>query len=449
MTKTVLIPAGTLKGRLVDKSGKPVKGAKLQIVASDWRVYSQRDVITDEQGNYTAQDIYPTLYNIAVDQNADITAAALCDVAVKAGETAQAGDMVAVPGVIVSGRVVDAETGKPVSSGWLQASGPMTAGTNHPFRYDVDKQGQFKFRACPGKVHIHFSTNEGPYRFDYPRQDLEVADADVNNIVLKARAADSISGKVVDANGKPVEGAKVGANGQWGSDVTTDASGRFTTLLAPKESWRSDEKEDKVALEATNEESNQGIFVWIEREELLKSKDLVLTLKPAQQVTLEVKDSEGKPLPGAQANMVINYNSMGRYGDAVITDENGQAVFNLYEGGDYHPNVKLDNFYYGDGYKDKLKPGTDEWKDKVEITMVTATRVQKGKVVDESGKPAAGATVGAHSIGKVVRADENGQFVLEGMPDCEVYLDVETGDRYGSARVSKSSGDVTVTVSKH
>lgn len=418
----------------------------MQVSCSDWRTYSRKSVTTDKNGAFAAQDIYPTTYDVFVDQNDKVTAKPVKGVVVKAGETAMAGDMVAVPGAFVSGKVVDAETGKPVTAGQVMVYGPMT-GDRSQFSFEIDNQGHFKFRTYPGKVRIIFSNHDGQYRFNNERKELDVADAGLSDIVLKARAAETVSGKVVDANGKPVEGASVNLNGQWGTEATTNKEGVFTAMLAPEEDRAHRNEEDKqIIVEAIHQEEKSGIFLRMDREEVLKNKDLLIVIKPGYQFTLTVKDSEGKPVSGAEANLLIQYDRMGKYGDVTLTDENGRVVFDVYEGGEYYPSVKMENLYFGDGHKMKRRVGSEEWQDEIEITMVPAIRTQKGKVVDEAGKPVEGAIVHAYSVNKEVKTDANGLFTLEGMPDSVVHLQIDQGYKSGFKQVDKNSGDVTVTI---
>lgn len=450
ITKVVLVRAGSLKGRLVDKSGKPVKGVVLQLTASDWQVNSYKSLTTDGQGCYAAKDIYPTTYSINIGQKAGLTAKALSDVVVKVGETAKVEDMVAVPGAFVSGQVVDIVTGKPIAGGEIRVLGPMTGGSNAQLFYDVDKQGRFKFRSYPGKVNVLYTAREGLYRFDYPSKEMDVPQAGVSGVVLKARPADIAAGRVVDENGKPVSGAKLNVDGEYGTQITTDAAGCFTAMVAPQRNpGRRENEAPKVVLEVIDTEGRQGAYVRMGREELLKSKNLTITLRPARQLTLTVKDPQGKPLSGADAQMTVSFSETVQFNDAITTDENGQAVFDVYENGEYRPNAKLDGYYYVTRMQAAPLVGSSEWTDKAEITMQPATRVQKGKVVDEAGKPAAGATVRVSSPQKEARTDANGLFVLEGLPDAQVGLDVQMGDKYGSAVVSKDSGDATITLKKY
>lgn len=444
-----MVRSGSLKGRLVDKSGKPVKGVSLKIWACDWAIRSEKIVTTDDQGKYIARDIFPAAYSVNVSQDAGLTAKAVLDVEVKAGETAEVQDMVAVPGVFVAGRVVDAETGKPITMGDIYVTGPMTGGINSMFCYNVDDQGRFTFRAYPGEVRINYSSSERLYKLSRTSQEVDVPEGGLSDYALKVTPAQTITGKVLDAKGQPLMGAGVCVDGEYGAKTATDSDGSFTALVVPKDHVGRVGERDEVVLEAIDTETRQGIYIRLDREELPESKNLTIALKPARQLRFTVKDLQGKPLSGVQVQLIVCFSSMIRPGDVQLTDENGQAVFDVYEDGDYRPTIKLQGYYYANTPQNSCLVGSEGWTDTCEITMDPATRVQKGRVVDEAGNPAAGVTVEASAVTLTTTTDADGRFTLEGMPDAEISVNARRGSSYGYLQVSKDSGDVTIRLEKH
>jgi thiol-disulfide isomerase/thioredoxin len=133
--------------------------------------------------------------------------------------------------VKVSGRVLSAGDNQPIKGAWVQAEVP-----NQPFSEwmyvgaeDVDANGRFALDAPAG--HIHLTAAADHYLMDKLWIEAEVGQ---NGSVLpdiKLRPTPTITGRVVDSDGRPVAGAILRFRGYFQfhrhPPATTDQGGQF------------------------------------------------------------------------------------------------------------------------------------------------------------------------------------------------------------------------------
>ena len=204
-------------------------------------------------------------------------------------------------------------------------------------------------------------------------------------------------------------------------------------------------------LAAISNDGKLGIFHRIKRAELLK-REVTLTVKPARPLTVVVKDMNHNPLAGAQVYLMIYYDPGSGGGKSSKTDPNGEAlVLDVYEGGLYYPQAILEGFYYENRAIRLLpKVGSREWKDRVELVMEPANRVQRGKVLDDKGRPVEGIAVETDTMPPIaVVTNASGEFVFENLPYSGVRLRVEKGNLFAMASVDKYTGDVVIRLRRY
>jgi len=152
--------------------------------------------------------------------------------AVKIVEDTNALDVKLEPGVIVNGKVVDAN-GKALEGAIVGTAlqGSDWRAIIPPLGMKTDAEGKFTFRALPIGYKYSFYARLIHYRpteFEFNTGDARDNRLDLGSIVL-ARGQFSVSGIVVDANGKPVPnvGLYCTGKGQAGINSETDEHGRF------------------------------------------------------------------------------------------------------------------------------------------------------------------------------------------------------------------------------
>jgi hypothetical protein len=140
-------------------------------------------------------------------------------------------DVVLEPGVVLTGQVVDG-AGKGIEEAKvvINLQSPNLPGDFLTW-LDADAEGRFEIRALPtGYPYDLLATKTGHRRGKAEVSAGNVRDNRVDGVVIVLqRGKFSVSGVVVDADGKPVAGASVwcSGEGQVGINTRTDADGRF------------------------------------------------------------------------------------------------------------------------------------------------------------------------------------------------------------------------------
>ena len=269
--------------------------------------------------------------------------------------------------------------------------------------------------------------------------------------------ADIAKGTVVDEEGNPLGGVELlvvnEANRTHGAHATTDSKGRFELNVASEEGLGYEQTpsglvRDMVELQIEHKARNAGAFVKMDRKDLLK-ENVTLVAPPPWTLTVVVNDPQGKPLEGVEVVPVAWHGWHGGYGQRVSTNHEGKAVCrDIYSGGDYAINTTLDGYYRSSS--DHLPAvGGKDWKGTIELVMEPTNRTQVGKVIDEEGKPVAGAQVTAY-LGYDITAttDADGKFTLKGLPGAKITLSARKDDLRGLANASQKTGNVVITLKK-
>ena len=151
---------------------------------------------------------------------------------VEIDEDANTLDVKLKPGAILTGKVVD-DDGKAIEGAIVATAlqGSDWRAIITPAGMKTDAEGKFTFRALPIGYKYSFYArllHYRPNKFEFNTGDVRDNHIDLGPIVL-AKGEFSISGIVVDANGKPVANAWVycTGKGQVGINSHTDAEGRF------------------------------------------------------------------------------------------------------------------------------------------------------------------------------------------------------------------------------
>ena len=132
--------------------------------------------------------------------------------------------------VPVSGRVVDGDTGKPVSGALV---GVYESGRK---AVRADARGAFKALGMPGQSRIIYYDGGNPlYRSDPSTYTVEDVPAKgVSCVVLTLWKIQFGHGKVFDPSGRPLAGASVMIGGAYFTHAVTDSNGKFK-IETPKE----------------------------------------------------------------------------------------------------------------------------------------------------------------------------------------------------------------------
>lgn len=132
----------------------------------------------------------------------------------------------------VSGKLVDAVTGKPIKDAWVSAaiSNQPVSDWNTAAYGDTDADGKFKLEAPAGKVLVSASADNYTMVKAYVEEEVR-DDGPTTWEEIKLTPNPKITGRVIDAEGKPVAGAVIRLRGIFNffrhPPASTDADGRF------------------------------------------------------------------------------------------------------------------------------------------------------------------------------------------------------------------------------
>ena len=215
-----MVPGGVITGKVTDSDGKPVIEEYVSVLPLDSTIISGRmmnPIRTDDRGIYRAFGLRKGKYKVSVGQEeslpgglrpsyvqtfypsvTDVAKATVIEVT-EGSETTNVDIVVGRPQSTfrVSGRILDAETGKPLPKikygvyrsrgehGGSSTTGGAVTNANGEFRLD---------NVLPGKYSVFIVAEEG-VRGD--SVSFEVVDRDVTELVINAGKAASVSGVVV------------------------------------------------------------------------------------------------------------------------------------------------------------------------------------------------------------------------------------------------------------
>lgn len=260
-----MVPGGVITGKVTDADGKPLIEQYVMVYPIDATVTDGRwdgNLHTDDRGIYRAFGLRPGKYKVSVGQNESLPGGprptyrrtfypSVTDMAkatvieVTAGSEATNIDIVVgrpVSTFRVSGRILDAETGKPLSGiNYGIYQGRENGGSSMVGRNFSNANGEFKIEnVLPGNYVVFIVPGEGGgVRGD--STSVEVVDHDVDNVVIKAGKASSLSGVVV-LEGAEGSAAKIKPNdlfiNAWAENTERFFGGNSALAVNPDGSFR-------------------------------------------------------------------------------------------------------------------------------------------------------------------------------------------------------------------
>ena len=360
--------------------------------------------------------------------------------------------------VAITGRVVDATSGQGVEAVWVNVS----INSGHGMAYGdsdlTDARGRYKVHVAPGKAVIQPTSiprsHLGLSHESLPQLDV-AGDREWPDLKLNRAAA--IDGIVVDAAGKPVEGAEVHA-------LKQGAMG-FADMSAPAKTGRDGlfrleqlDPDDTLPVRARTKDATTDGAVVIEPGKQSGKLRLVIDPKYAARVHGVIRDRSGKPVAGAKVGLgwgrnyvsrKIRYSGVGSTLEGYQTDAEGRFTSAaLWPGDRYKVTVEAPG--YGNAESPEINGRAGENHDFGAIRLVATGGRVVGRVLNTAGKPVADATVfnrGDAPEPLTARTDPGGNFQLEGFFDGGKYVFArKEGYRFTGTRVERNSGAVTLTL---
>ncbi|HJT17625.1 MAG TPA: carboxypeptidase-like regulatory domain-containing protein, partial [Thermoanaerobaculia bacterium] len=342
-----------ITGTIIGTDGKPVAGATIEALVAEGSAVSRARLLSSSPQRTPVASVQSAQNgSFSIDPKSP-----LADLVVRVGGRTAA--MVEIPdgedaGVIVASpeshrgvRIV--ADGKPVSDA-LVVAGPLTVRTNAQGEADTpDTVLGRPIVIVPGLA---------------PYEEM-VADAGFGRPTLTLTRGVALTGKVVAADGSPVEHAAVAVDG-WPLGET-NAAGEFAIAHAPK-NWR----------------RTTAVRGALAGEVLNKGRVNTIRLAPAVTISGVVHDPAGKAIAGAR--VMLRRPNDPSTPDSVISDATGAFAFPPVTPGDYSLLAIHQSYAFSDTTITASKSTTKSIEGKP-FTAIT------GRVVDESHAPVAGAVV--------------------------------------------------------
>lgn len=250
-TRLVASPAARVAGRVVTAMpGVSVAGLKVSYQDSrppgarpkDANFGSREKVVTGEDGRFVIDGLSGGTINVFVHGEGEgetWTYRAAKDVSLKSGAAAEVAFEL-IRGVDVEGKVVAQGAGTPVGGATVGVYGPYRPRSSSATRgAKTDPEGRYRYRLPPGETYFYVMGPPSGFTKltgDGSGQTVTIPDGVTRYDVppLEVAPAVTVRGRVLDAAGSPVEGAKVVGVCEGnrcipfqGSETVTDARGAF------------------------------------------------------------------------------------------------------------------------------------------------------------------------------------------------------------------------------
>ncbi|QEH31875.1 ECF RNA polymerase sigma factor SigE [Aquisphaera giovannonii] len=299
------------------------------------------------------------------------------------------------------------------------------SGSKVGFTSNADGPGVSRFSLSGEARYLHLTARRPGYVPQAMRWDYDAnAPAPPDRFLFQMEKATTVRGHVVDQDDRPVAGATVvidvskryPKSGQWvdlkWEDTRADANGRWSFDGVPAEP-------DSVKLTAYHlqylTENNAYMPEEFKPHSALRDGSAALRLRRGTPVEVTVRSAEGRPVAGAE----VFYGLGRRFGNALPparTDDRGRLTLGIKPGTASSLTARAPGFGPA---KEAIRVGDRPLR--VELAL-PAPHVLKGRVLDPTRKPIAGATVHLSWDGPAARAgeDRGGEAIaLERSTDAE------------------------------
>ncbi|MFN0242322.1 MAG: carboxypeptidase-like regulatory domain-containing protein [Planctomycetota bacterium] len=308
----VLDVAEPICGRVVDEQDQGIAGARVTALGFSSTQQSQRgEIVTDDKGEFCFEDLAPGPYNIvAVAKGYHLERTMRAET----GSRDTRLEMIRDPDV--SGQVIDASSGAPVTSFTVRLR--FFYGVGNPSQPSEVKQtfnhpqGEFTLPGVAASEYVVEAMAPG-YAPSFSQNFSMAGGKSITGIIVRMTRGGSMSGRVVDAAGKPVPRARIQTkDNEWAdddfaqilggeyptnitaADVRAGEDGRFVLSGLSPEVYQI-----LVSGGGYTRYSQTGIQVSDGNE--TKVGDIVLSKGGTLRGT--VYDPSGKPLAGAQVTL--------------------------------------------------------------------------------------------------------------------------------------------------
>ncbi|MCW3099929.1 MAG: hypothetical protein JWL77_5547 [Chthonomonadaceae bacterium] len=433
-----LTPGAAVSGKILSaQNGTPAAGIRVGAYAVGG--IKAGEALSDSRGHYRISGLHAGLYNLIpllTDVQAEkMTARALEKIDVQAGATLADRNLTLVPGALITGKVTDQSTGKPVAGVTIYLSGPANPRSGGPSQIVMTgEDGVYRARVPAGSQSVNpilFTSSINRYERYAPAATVTVAENAVltQNFTLKPPPSSPffgpISVRVVGPDDKPVPYASLtieptidsieGPESRPGEQAFVDADGAFTFVML-RGSARMRARSGLLATETATVTRN--------------STQVTLHLRPNVLLTLsgQVVDAQNAPIEGAKVSLLEVRKDGKMEGNWLRadteTDAQGRFAFaGLYPDLHYALSAEADGYGFRTTADALYHAG--ERVSPIILPLPTADRTVTGRVVDQNGVPVANTQVllmGDNTRGTDIFTDAQGHFHFDNVVDEAVTL---------------------------
>ncbi len=380
-----LKPENRIEGKITYRdSGAPAKNLKVifpPLMIED---------TTDKNGFYSLPNMpeYPVSIYVISDVEDKGIVAIKENIPLKSGETLTGIDFTLVQGGIITGRVIDEDTGEPIKNHrigyyiyerFINTTEPAISYTT------TDETGAFRFQSIPGKACVVTTAPDG-YEHGLMKKEVDVVEGEtvtVDNFLFKK--SDMLQGIVQTKDGKPVAEAIIVING--GINILSGKDGIFNL--------RGFVNGEKLILWAIHPELKVR---GVNDIEFTHNGEANIICEPFEttSITGRVIDFNDKPVPYASIAFFRQiHNNMGVKKAWTLTDRNG--IYNI------------DELIIGDAYNilagkkgyctpifindENIFTARENMPPLKDIILPKAERILEGTITDSEGNPIFGAVI--------------------------------------------------------
>ena len=292
---------------------------------------------------------------------------------------------------------------------------------------EVAPDGGFEFADVPpGKYIVSLRQDRQATLYGFPSPPIAVAaGARVDDVKLRLQRAIKVTGLAVDNQyNEPVKDvglqiSTLGPDGKWlyGVYETTDAHGRFTAYVRP----------GKVVIKPF--ETPSGYLAALdhldaEPIDAMEDVEAIIEIERSIQISGVVVDGAGQPVPGAELHRPASLRGLRRFDSPQPTRTDASGAFVL-DGIDPADNLSLRVRSATAASDGAVLLGPEKLLEplRLQISEANACRLH-GRVVDESGKPAAGVKLAVQSN----RAYDSKRINIRGLSTTVRVEELETDD---------------------
>ena len=408
---------------LDDDDGTPVEGQKLEVwLRGPGASFLRTTCVSAEGGLFEVAGLCPGVHGIGLVTPAGELpewVAAPVYVKTRAGETTGGVTIGLSRGGTLDVVITDVISSQPIEGARIS----VDSRRNQDLTAQSDADGRRCFRVLPGRWRVAVSADS----YKQPGgQQVEVIEGATSDLALWLTPLPDVKGVVLDPAGEPVADAsvRIGAHGPL---AQTDTAGRFQ-VGAGSGSYDEDHVFSLLVLHR-----GRGLARAIELSDGPQTTDI--TLLPGRTIVGRVVDADGEPIPGAQVEVMWHMRSgYAAWGEPLTTSPEGQYRLSqlplLPQGQSFCLWATADG--YGRDEKEVfLEEAQGEHVEAEALVLQRANLSVSGMVVDEAGRPIAGATVGASGNGqphRTARTDAAGRFRIDNLCTGRVRIRVAEPD---------------------